>query len=141
MIWPRAAFSGGGVPAKQPTVAECQQRPCPSTLVEAASFSTQSQVPRPLVPVGGVLLLLLGVEVFGRWGRDVFWLVLVFARERAHGLLERVRLGILQRFLRRRWGLLGIATQRVVARAVSLGTAADLAETPLESIPGIADLA
>ena len=38
-------------------------------------------------------------------------------------------------------GLLGIATQRVVARAVSLGAAADLVETPLESIPGIADLA
>ena len=61
--------------------------------------------------------------------------------ERCEGLPPRVRRGTHLRLLRRWWGLLGIATQRVVARAVSLGTAADLAETPLESVPGLADLA
>ena len=37
------------------------------------------------------------------------------------------------------WGILGLATQRVVARAISLGAAADLAEVPLEPVPGAAD--
>ena len=92
-------------------------------------------------PSGAGRLCALGVEIFGRWSSDALDVVRALGRERCEGLPPRVRRGTHLRLLRRWWGLLGIATQRVVARAVSLGTAADLPETPLESIPGIADLA
>ena len=85
-------------------------------------------------PSGAGRLCALGVEIFGRWSSDALDVVRALGRERCEGLPPRVRRGTHLRLLRRWWGLLGIATQRVVARAVSLGTAADLAETPLESI-------
>ena len=85
-------------------------------------------------------LYCLGVEVFGRWAQEALALVRDLARERVAGLPARVRLGTHQRLLRRWWGLLGMATQRAVARAVLQGSGADLAETLVERPPGVADL-
>ena len=85
-------------------------------------------------------LYCLGVEVFGRWGREALQLVRDLARETAAGLPPRVRLGTQTRLLRRWWGLLGLATQRAVARGVLQGTGADLAEALRETPPGLADL-
>ena len=85
-------------------------------------------------------LYCLGSEVFGRWGSEALQLVRGVARECAAGLPQRVRRGIQTRLLRRWWGLLGLANQRVVARAVLRGTGADLAEGLAERIPGIAEL-
>ena len=85
-------------------------------------------------------LFCLGVEVFGRWGREVLNLVRALARERVEGLPPRLRLGTHTRLLRRWWGLLGVATQRVVARAVQRGTGADLAEGLQERVPELAEL-
>ena len=73
--------------------------------------------------------------------KDALDVLRALGHERCEGLLPRVRRGTHLRLLRRWWGLLSIAAQRVVARAVSQETAADLPETPLESVPGIADLA
>ena len=56
------------------------------------------------------------------------------------GLPARVRLGTQTRLLRRWWGLLGLAVQRVVARSVLRGTGADLTEGLVERVPGVADL-
>ena len=85
-------------------------------------------------------LYCLGVEVFGRWGSEAQQLVRTAARECVTGLPARVRLGTQTRLLRRWWGLLGLAAQRAVARAVLRGTGADLAKGLLERIPGIAEL-
>ena len=85
-------------------------------------------------------LYCLGVEVFGRWGREALQLVKAAARERATGLPPRVRLSTQSRLLRRWWGLLGLAVQRAVAQTVLRGSSADLANTLVEGIPGIAEL-
>ena len=78
--------------------------------------------------------------MFARWAQEALALVRDLARERVAGLPARVRLGTHQRLLRRWWGLLGMATQRAVARAVLQGSGADLAETLVERPPGVADL-
>lgn len=85
-------------------------------------------------------LYCLGVEAFGRRGREALELVRAVARECAAGLPTRVRLGTQTRLLRRWWVLLGLANQRVVARAVTRGTGADLAKCLEETVPGIAGL-
>ena len=85
-------------------------------------------------------LYCLGVEVFGRWATEAVGLVRAIARERAAELPARVRLGTQTRLLRRWWGLLGLANQRVVTRAVLRGTSADLAEGLVERVPGLAEL-
>ena len=82
----------------------------------------------------------LRVEVFGRWGREALHLVRGLARERAEGLPPRVRLATQTRLLRRWWGLLGLATQRVVTRAVLRGAGADLVDGLVERVPGVAEL-
>ena len=82
----------------------------------------------------------LGVEVFGRWSHEAVQLVRDAARERVQGLSRRVRLGTQTRLLRRWWGLLGLATQRLVTRAVLRGTGADLADHLEERAPGVAEL-
>ena len=51
-----------------------------------------------------------------------------------------MRQGVRLRLLRRWWGLLGLAVQREVARAVSRGRDADLVDTALEAVPGLAEL-
>ncbi len=91
-------------------------------------------------PSGAGRLLALGVETFGRWAPDSLAAVRNLALNRCAGLSLRVRQGTRLRLLRRWWGLLGLATQRVVATAISRGTSADLADTPLERPPGLADL-
>ena len=80
----------------------------------------------------------MGVEVFGRWATEAVGLVRATARERAAELPARVRLGTQTRLLRRWWGLLGLANQRVITRAVLRGTSADLAEELIERVPGLA---
>ena len=85
-------------------------------------------------------LLCLGVEVFGRWCQEALDLVRALARETALGLPPRVQLGTQTRLLRRWWGLLGVATQRAVARGVRQGRGADLAEGLAEEPPRVADL-
>ena len=80
------------------------------------------------------------MEVFGRWGQEALQLIKALARERAAGLPARVRLGTQTRLLRRWWGLLGLATQRLVARAVLRHTGADLVEGLVERAPQLAEL-
>ena len=91
-------------------------------------------------PSGAGRLLALGVEVFGRWGEDSLTAVLALAAARCESLPPRLRLGLRLRLLRRWWGLLGIAVQRAVARAISRGGDADMAASPMEAFPGLADL-
>ena len=85
-------------------------------------------------------LLALGVETFGRWSTDALEAVRTIALHRCHGLPSRLRQGVRLRLLRRWWGLLGLAVQREVARAVSRGRDADLVDTGLEAVPGLAEL-
>ena len=82
----------------------------------------------------------LGVEVFGRWGSDSLSLVRAAARARVADLPRRVRLSTQGRLLRRWWGVLGIATQRAVARTLTLGTGADLVGELLERPVRVGDL-
>ena len=90
---------------------------------------------------GAGRLLALGVEAFGRWSLDSPETVCALAASRCDGLPPRVCLGLRLRLLRRWWGLLGLAVQQAVARAISRGTDADLVAAPLGPIPGLADLA
>ena len=62
------------------------------------------------------------------------------ARERVQGLPMRIRRGTHLRLLRRWWGFLGLAVQRVVARAALEGPGADLAHVAVERPPSIAEL-
>jgi len=91
-------------------------------------------------PSGAGRLLALGVESFGRWGQDALDTVRALAAARCEALPPRVRLGLRLRLLRRWWGLLGLATQQAVARAISRGGDADVASVPAETVPGLADL-
>ncbi len=85
-------------------------------------------------------LLRLGCEVFGRWSDDVVRVVPAMAAERARGLPPLVRQGATQALAARWWGVLAVATQRLVARAVLRDAGADLVTTLLEDPPGLADL-
>jgi len=76
----------------------------------------------------------LGAEVFGRWGHQCISLVPGLARERTRDLHQRIRRGALLGFQHRWWGLLGMALQKAVARAV-LREAGDMPETPTKLIP------
>ena len=96
----------------------------------------------PEVPASGVArLCTLGVEVFGRWSVDSIDVVRALAAERCLGLPERVREGTRLRLLRRWWGLLGMATQRLVAQAMTQSPGrADMPDTELDTLVGLADL-
>ena len=85
-------------------------------------------------------LLCLGCEVFGRWSGDAVRTVQAMAAEKARGLPAVVRRGAAQSHAARWWGLLTVATQQCVARAVLREAGADLATTLLEDPPGYADL-
>ena len=95
---------------------------------------------REVVESGLGSLLCLGCEVFGRWADDVVRIVPAMAAEKARGLPPLVRRGATQALAARWWGLLAVATQRLVARAVLREAGADLVTTLLEDPPGIADL-
>ena len=90
---------------------------------------------REVVESGLGSLLRLGYEVFGRWADDVVRIVPAMG-----GLPLLVRRGATQALAARWWGLLAVATQRLVARAVLRDAGADLVTTLLEDAPGIADL-
>ena len=93
------------------------------------------------VPASGLAVLCcLGVEVYGRWSSDPVRVVPAMAAERARGLPHRVRQGAMLALSARWWGLLGIAAQRLVARAVLREAGADLTTALLEDPPGLADL-
>ena len=73
----------------------------------------------------------LGVEVFGRWGRQCVQLVPALARERCRNLPGSIRRGTALGLLHRWWGMLGMAVQRSVADMV-LQTYTDLLTNHLE---------
>ena len=87
---------------------------------------------REVVESGLGSRLCLGCEVFGRRADDVVRIVPPVAR----GLPPLVRRGATQTL----WGLLAVATQRLVARAVLRDAGADLVTTLLEKPPSIAEL-
>ena len=94
----------------------------------------------PEVKVFGVAhLCALGVETFGRWAPDSLDIVNRLAKECCEGLPPRIAMSSRQRLLRRWWGLLGVATQRVVARALIEDSSADLDLGLVESIPPVED--
>ena len=95
---------------------------------------------REVVESGLGSLLCLGCEVFGRWADDIVRIMPAMAAEKARGLPPLVRRGATQALAARWWGLLAVATQRLVARAVLRDAGADLVTTLLEDPPGIADL-
>ena len=80
------------------------------------------------------LLYCLGAEVYGRWGKQSIQLVPVLARERTRDLHVRIRRGAQLGFQHRWWGLLGMALQKAVARAV-LREAADMPQVHMEAGP------
>ena len=87
-------------------------------------------------------LLCLGCEVFGRWSQQCIDVVPQLAREKTRGLHPRVRRGVALGLQHRWWGLLGVALQKSVAQLVMHAAAgADLAQTELEPVPPLADVA
>ena len=108
--------------------------------VEAARRHCRNVDYPEVVASNAACLYSLGVEVFGRWGSDSLTLVRAAARSCVTGLPRRVRLSTQTRLLRRWWGLFGLATQRVVARTVTLGRSADLGRDLLERPVRVADL-
>ena len=91
-------------------------------------------------PSGIARLLCLSVEVFGRWGDDSLDLLRRAVGARCSELPARIRAGTRQRLLRRWWGLLGLATQRVVAQAVLEDSASDLPRDLVEPAPLLSSL-
>ena len=89
---------------------------------------------------GVARLLSLGVEVFGHWSEDSLWLVRRTAQARCAELSPRVRRGTELRLLRRWFGLLGVATQRVCAQALLFGRGADVPSDLVEPVPHPVDL-
>ena len=83
----------------------------------------------------------LGVEAFGGWSADSLDTLRQLAAARCEAMPPRVRLGTQLRLLRRWWGLLALATQQAVARAISRGSDADMAPAPMEPVVALADLA
>ena len=73
----------------------------------------------------------LGVETYGRWGRQAVQLVPKLAHERTRRLHPRIQRGVALGLLHRWWGILGIAVQKAVARSVH-DPYGDLPRTPLE---------
>ena len=82
----------------------------------------------------------LGAEVFGRWCTDAVALVPQLLHERCRGLPQSVRVSLQAGLSRRWWGLLGVAVQRQVARAILRGPGYDLVEHALEPPPHLSDL-
>ena len=78
--------------------------------------------------------------VYGRWVSQALELVPALVAARARGLPRRVRGGATNALSRRWWSLLGVATQRLVTRAVLRNSGADLVTTLLEEPPARADL-
>ena len=100
-----------------------------------------NDVTYPEVQASGLgRLCCLGVEVFGRWGRDPLDLIPKLARERARGLPERVKIGAQMALQHRWWSLLGMAVQRGVVQAATRDIGEDLIDELLEPVPGVADL-
>ena len=108
------------------------------TLLEQAEHKNNNDY-HEVLDTGLGSLLCLGAEVYGRWGAQCTRIVPELARERTRGLHGRVRQGILLSLQHRWWGILGIALQSSVARAV-LREVADLPETRLEPVPPVTDL-
>ena len=61
-------------------------------------------------------------------------------RERCRGLPQSVRVGLQGALSRRWWGLLSVAVQREVARAILRTAGSDLVDHPLEPPPPLSDL-
>ena len=94
----------------------------------------------PEVDESGIArLCALGVETFGRWSTDAITVVKSLATERCASLPHRVQRGTEQRLLRRWWGVLGMATQRMIARSIYENRSADLPTEICEPNPFFAD--
>ena len=81
----------------------------------------------------------LGAEVYGRWSAQAIRLVPKLAAARTRTLHPRIKRGAALGLLHRWWGILGVALQRAVARAL-LNPHGDLPQTPLEDAPWLGDL-
>ena len=84
-------------------------------------------------------MLSLGSEV-GRWSSACVELVPALARKRARNLHPRIRQGTALSLQSRWWGILGIALQTSVARAVLEDVGADLLVTLSEPPAPVAEL-
>ena len=108
-------------------------------LLEAAE--EQKMETYPEVEASGLgKMLCLGCEVFGRWSNQVVDLSPRLAVARAHGLRVRVRWGVALGLLHRWSGLLSIALQRAVARAIIRDVGADLVGSLVHGTLEIGDL-
>jgi len=96
---------------------------------------------QPVVDSGLGALFCLGCEVYGRWGQPCINLMKALVRERSRLLHPRVRRGTALGLQHRWWGILSISLQKAVARAILREHGADLHESLLEPVPGLADLA
>ena len=96
---------------------------------------------RLVIDSGLGALYCLGCEVYGRWGDACVKLVEKLVRERTRMMHPRVRRGTALGLQHRWWGILSIALQRAVARAILCDEGRDLADTLLEPCMGLADLA
>ena len=93
------------------------------------------------VPLSGLgKLLRLGCEVYGRWSLSCVELVPELARKRSKGLHPRIRRGVALSLQTRFWGILSIALQTAVARAVLEDDGGDLMVTLVEPCTPIAEL-
>ena len=108
-------------------------------LLEQAT-TDNNETYRPVTDSGVGALFCLGCEVYGRWGQQSIDLVQRLVRERTRMLHPRVRRGTALSLQHRWWGILSVALQKAVAHAILRESGADLPDTLLEPIPGLADL-
>ena len=86
-------------------------------------------------------LCCLGAEVFGRWSDDPIDIMPKLVRAKCRGLPQSVRVSLQAALSRRWWGLVGVAVQREVARAILRRAGSDLIDHALEPPPALCDLA
>ena len=84
-------------------------------------------------------LCCLGAEVFGRGGDDPIDIMPV--RAKCRGLPQSGRVSLQASLSRRWWGLVGVAVQREVARAILRRAGSGLIDHALEPPPALCDLA
>ena len=108
--------------------------------VLAAARRDNQRTYREVTETGLGHLCCLGSETYGRWGSDALDVVTRMVAERCRGLPSSVRLGLQVALSRRWWGILSVAVQREVARAILRGTGADLVDHALEPPPQLGDL-
>ena len=107
-------------------------------LVAAERENNDTYFEVPLTGLGK--LISLGSEVYGRWSTACVELVPALARRRASNLHPRIRQGTALSLQDRWWGILAIALQTSVSRAVLEDVGADLFVTLSEPPAPVAEL-